>query len=968
MYVFAMGCSMNIDDRNKIQDRFQYILNMRPVLNKQALFSDTTQDYVTPAEPRFKEKVTVRFRTAKNNVDAVYLISGEKSFEMNKTESDALFDYYSCVITMDQKIFGYYFKIIAGKVMCYFNSRGIAKENQDYYNFRLIAGFRTPTWAKGAVMYQIFVDRFYNGDKSNDVLTNEYTYLDGYSEQVTDWDKYPAEMGVREFYGGDLQGVLDKMDYLEDLGIDVIYVNPLFVSPSNHKYDIQDYDYIDPHIGKIVDDEGELLKDGQKENRFATRYINRVTNKKNLEASNELFAKVVKEAHKRGMKVILDGVFNHCGSFNKWLDRERIYEEQEGYEKGAFISEDSPYKDYFRFHKDDCWPYNPSYDGWWGHDTLPKLNYEGSRELTDYIMKVGRKWVSAPYNADGWRLDVAADLGHSPEFNHRFWKEFRKSVKLANPNAVIIAEHYGYSREWLQGDEWDSVMNYDAFMEPVTWFLTGMQKHSDDYREDLLGNAESFWGAMTHHGTNFTNSSLQVSMNELSNHDHSRFLTRTNKKVGRLHTLGSKAAEEGINKAVFREAVVMQMTWPGAPTIYYGDEAGVCGFTDPDNRRTYPWGHEDRELIEFHKQMIRVHKLNTVLLTGSLMNLGEDYNYVAYGRFDKEEQIVVVVNNNNHEIEKEVATWRIGVPKNASMQRIAFTDQNGFSFNTVTIKAEDGKIKVKLPAESACVFKAIISESGLKRTPVSDENMIDKVYPETTKEADAAKSKGEDKSESKAKKADVAEPVKEEKQDKKSIEKADSGKAEETKAESKKENAKAEGTKTDSAKEGAKAEVSKSENKADSTKADTKQDGAKTEAKADSSKDSSKAEAKTDAKQDNAKAEAKADSKTESAKADSDKKDAKDAAKDKSEKKSDDSKDKAAVKDSVKAEADAKKDKTSDKPKEEVKAEAAGKEKSKEAAKAEPEEKQPKKSAWEVAEEVLGKPEDNKKSWFPFFK
>ena len=967
MYVFAMGCSMNIDDRNKIQDRFQYILNMRPVLNKQALFSDTTQDYVTPAEPRFKEKVTVRFRTAKNNVDAVYLISGEKSFEMNKTESDALFDYYSCVITMDQKIFGYYFKIIAGKVVCYFNSRGIAKENQDYYNFRLIAGFRTPTWAKGAVMYQIFVDRFYNGDKSNDVLTNEYTYLDGYSEQVTDWDKYPAEMGVREFYGGDLQGVLDKMDYLEDLGIDVIYFNPLFVSPSNHKYDIQDYDYIDPHIGKIVDDEGELLKDGQKENRFATRYINRVTNKKNLEASNELFAKVVKEAHKRGMKVILDGVFNHCGSFNKWLDRERIYEEQEGYEKGAFISEDSPYKDYFRFHKDDCWPYNPSYDGWWGHDTLPKLNYEGSRELTDYIMKVGRKWVSAPYNADGWRLDVAADLGHSPEFNHRFWKEFRKSVKLANPNAVIIAEHYGYSREWLQGDEWDSVMNYDAFMEPVTWFLTGMQKHSDDYREDLLGNAESFWGAMTHHGTNFTNSSLQVSMNELSNHDHSRFLTRTNKKVGRLHTLGSKAAEEGINKAVFREAVVMQMTWPGAPTIYYGDEAGVCGFTDPDNRRTYPWGHEDRELIEFHKQMIRVHKLNTVLLTGSLMNLGEDYNYIAYGRFDKEEQIVVVVNNNDHEIEKEVATWRIGVPKNASMQRIAFTDQNGFSFNTVTIKAEDGKIKVKLPAESACVFKAIISESGLKRTPVSDENMIDKVYPETTREADAAKSKGEDKSESKAKKADVAEPAKEEKQDKKSIEKADSGKAEETKAESKKDNAKAEGTKTDSAKEGAKAEVSKSENKADSTKADTKQDGAKTEAKTDAKQDNAKAETKSDAKE-GSKAEAKADSKTESAKADSEKKEAKDAAKDKSEKKSDDAKDKVAAKDSVKTEADAKKDKASDKPKEEVKAEAAGKEKSKEAAKAEPEEKQPKKSAWEVAEEVLGKPEDNKKSWFPFFK
>ena len=950
---------MNIEDRNKIQDRFQYILNMRPVLNKQALFSDTTQDYVTPAEPRFKEKVTVRFRTAKNNVDAVFLISGSKSVEMVKTEVDAMFDYYSCVITMDEKIFGYCFQIIAGKVMCYYNSRGISKDVQEYYNFRLIAGFRTPTWAKGAVMYQIFVDRFYNGDKSNDVLTNEYTYLDGYSEQVTDWGKYPAQMGVREFYGGDLQGVLDKMDYLEDLGIDVIYFNPLFVSPSNHKYDIQDYDYIDPHIGKIVDDEGELLKDGQKENRFATRYINRVTNKKNLEASNELFAKVVKEAHKRGIKVILDGVFNHCGSFNKWLDRERIYEEQEGYEKGAFISEDSPYKDYFRFHKDDCWPYNPSYDGWWGHDTLPKLNYEGSRELTDYIMKIGRKWVSAPYNADGWRLDVAADLGHSPEFNHRFWKEFRKSVKLANPNAVIIAEHYGYSREWLQGDEWDSVMNYDAFMEPVTWFLTGMQKHSDDYREDLLGNAESFWGAMTHHGTNFTNSSLQVSMNELSNHDHSRFLTRTNKKVGRLHTLGSKAAEEGINKAVFREAVVMQMTWPGAPTIYYGDEAGVCGFTDPDNRRTYPWGHEDRELIEFHKQMIRVHKLNGVLLTGSLMNLGEDYNYVAYGRFDKEEQIVVMVNNNDHEIEKEVSTWRIGVPKNAQMQRIAFTDQNGFSFNTVTIRAEDGKIKVKLPAESACVFKAIISENGLKRTPVSDENMVDKQYPEKAKEAESPKSKTEEakkdipeKAESKVKKAE-AETIKEEKPDKKSEKTENKEVAAKAESDAKKESSKAEGAKAESKSE-SKAEDSKSDNKTEGTKSDSKSESKSENAKADAAKSEGKADSKADSKAESSKSGNKAEGtksegKSENAKSEGAKSEAKSDNKSgeaKAEEKAAKSETKSDGKaDGVKADSD-KKDK------------AAAKE----------EETKPKKSAWEVAEEVLGKPEDNKKSWFPFFK
>lgn len=704
---------MDISQRLKSEEQFHYIMTMRPSLNKQALFTDTTSDYVSPAEPRPRDKVTIKFRTAKNNVDMVVLISGEKSICMDKTETDDVFDYYSCSVVLTDKVFNYYFQIKLGKSVCFYNAKGISKDVQEYYNFRVIPGFRTPGWAKGAVIYQIFVDRFYNGDHSNDVLNREYVYLNDYTEQVTDWDKYPAQMGVREFYGGDLQGVLDKMDYLEDLGIDVIYFNPLFVSPSNHKYDIQDYDYIDPHIGKIVDDEGELLKDGQKENRYASRYINRVANKKNLEASNELFAQVVEEAHKRGMKVILDGVFNHCGSFNKWLDRERIYEEKEGYEKGAFISNESPYRDYFQFNKQDCWPYNPSYDGWWGHDTLPKLNYEGSRELTDYIMKIGRKWVSAPYNADGWRLDVAADLGHSPEFNHRFWKEFRKSVKLANPNAIIIAEHYGSSRDWLMGDEWDTVMNYDAFMEPITWFLTGMQKHSDDYREDLLGNAESFWGAMNHHGTNFSNSSLQTSMNELSNHDHSRFLTRTNRKVGRMHTLGCQAANEGVNKAVFREAVVMQMTWPGAPTIYYGDEAGACGFTDPDNRRTYPWGHEDKELIDFHKKMIRIHKLYSPLLTGSLMNLGQDYNYIAYGRFNKEEQIVVLINNNDHEIEKEVNVWQIGVKFRTRLERVIMTSREGYTLESLMIPVEKGKIKLTLPAESAIVLKSLPETSDL---------------------------------------------------------------------------------------------------------------------------------------------------------------------------------------------------------------------------------------------------------------
>ena len=695
---------MDINQYLKAEQNYQYVVGMRPVFNKKALFTDTTENFISPAEPGPYSEVTIKFRTYKDNIDKIFFVNKGEKYLMFKSESDKYFDYYSHTEQLDNVKLSYYFEIYAGKISCFYDTRGVVKDVNPYYHFQIIPGFKTPDWAKGAVFYQIFTDRFYNGDPSNDVLTNEYQYIGEGTVKVEDWNKYPASMGVREFYGGDLQGVMDKLDYLQDLGVDVIYFNPLFVSPSNHKYDIQDYDYIDPHFGKIVNESGDVLQSGQQPNQFATKYINRVSNKENLEASNELFARLVKEAHRRGMKVILDGVFNHCGSFNKWMDRERIYEGVEGYEKGAYISQDSPYNKYFRFN-DSRWPYNGAYDGWWGNDTLPKLNYEESRELANYIIDIGKKWVSPPYNADGWRLDVAADLGHSAEFNHRFWKDFRKAVKTANPDALILAEHYGSPKDWLQGDEWDTVMNYDAFMEPVTWFLTGMEKHSDDYREDLKGNADSFREAMMHHSASFTNPSFQVAMNELSNHDHSRFLTRTNHKVGRTNTLGPEAAGEGINKAVFREAVVMQMTWPGAPTVYYGDEAGLCGFTDPDNRRTYPWGNEDKELIEFHKEIIKIHKRNKEFLTGSIKFIEADYNIIGYGRFIKEQQSVILINNNSYEITRNVNVFQLGIPKECILKSLMLTTAEGFSTQLKEYTVLSGKVEITLPATSAIILQ-----------------------------------------------------------------------------------------------------------------------------------------------------------------------------------------------------------------------------------------------------------------------
>lgn len=421
-----------------------------------------------------------------------------------------------------------------------------------------------------------FCRSFHRGSHANDVESYEYVYLGRPVHRVEEWGENPASMDVGRFYGGDLQGVWDKLDYLQDLGVEVIYFNPLFVSPSNHKYDTQDYDHIDPHFGVIVKDGGELVEESATDNEKASRYRIRSASHENLEASDAFFARFMEEIHKRGMRVIIDGVFNHCGSFNKWLDREKIYAKQGEYEPGAYVSGDSPYRSFFGFSQEDAWPDNGYYDGWWGHDTLPKLNYEQSPKLYQYILDIACKWVSAPYFVDGWRLDVAADLGHSSEFNHQFWREFRRRVKEANPNAIIMAEHYGDPSSWLKGDQWDTVMNYDAFMEPVSWFLTGLEKHSDEYNDVLYGNGESFFHSMFYHMSRMQTSSLMVAMNQLSNHDHSRFLTRTNHMVGRIASKGSEAAGKDVNYGIMREAIMIQMTWPGAPTLYYGDEAGFA--------------------------------------------------------------------------------------------------------------------------------------------------------------------------------------------------------------------------------------------------------------------------------------------------------------------------------------------------------------------------------------------------------
>ena len=620
-------------------------------INRDALFCDETEDYRCPSEADAGEVVTFYFRTEKNGADAVVLLEYDpetgallQEWQMKRLsweccagsvgngadtnrgidgsgmadKSDSRFDYYSCALTLGTKTFSYVFQVTWGENVCLYNRIGLT-EDAAAHPFRLIPGFHVPEWSKGALMYQIYVDRFCNGDPTNDTETNEYIYLKKPVTRVTDWKEPISTLDVGRFYGGDLQGVLDKLDYLKSLKIEAIYLNPVFVSPSNHKYDCQDYDHIDPHYGVILEDADGLVCPEDTDNDRAHKYMTRTADEQNLEASDAFFARLIEEAHKRGIRVLVDGVFNHCGSFNKWLDAELLYQHAGGYPQGAYVSEDSPYRYFFQFHNENAWPFNDSYDGWWGHATLPKLNYEESPELYQYILGIAKKWVSAPFGADGWRLDVAADLGRSAGMNHQFWRDFRAAVKEANPEAVMIAEHYGSPYDWLKGDQWDTVMNYPFYLNMID-LLADEKIHVSQFVQNL-GYLKG----------RLNKKCYPLMWNLIDSHDTARFLHLCNGNKKKQHL-----------------AAAFQLLLPGMPMIYYGDEFAMPGANDPDCRRGMYWDEEyqDKEMYEWYKQLLWIRKKHACISEGELIGAitKDEEGTIVLIRKNVEETIALIFN------------------------------------------------------------------------------------------------------------------------------------------------------------------------------------------------------------------------------------------------------------------------------------------------------------------------------------
>ncbi len=463
------------------------------------------------------------------------------------------FTYYRTVIPASYGLLCYRFELEDGDARLWYSSAGVSRDEpgaNDWFELDLtgFSVFQTPEWVKDAVFYQVFPDRFANGDPANDPFA------------VRSWGGTPT---TGNFFGGDFQGVIDNIPYLEELGITAIWFNPIFEAPSNHKYDTSDYKTIDPSFGSL-----------------------------------DKFKEMLSALHAAGIKVILDGVFNHTG-YNFWAFQDIV-------KKGR----DSRYVDWYHIHD---FPIQrspkPNYEAWWGFPDLPQLNMENP-EVRRYILDVVTYWMEL--GIDGWRLDVPNEIGHF------FWREFREHVKGINPDAYIVGEIWHNGSAWLQGDQFDAVMNYVFRDVVLDFFARKTCKASDLVRRLESARAD------------YPDVASMALLNLLGSHDTERVCT----------------AFRG-NKTRMIPAIVFQMTYPGAPIVYYGDEVGMRGSKDPGCRGTMIWDEpeQDRELLKLYKGLIRLRKSNIALRRGNMRWLLADdpTRTLAFSRVYGGQVVVVAV-------------------------------------------------------------------------------------------------------------------------------------------------------------------------------------------------------------------------------------------------------------------------------------------------------------------------------------
>ncbi|MFO0890511.1 MAG: glycoside hydrolase family 13 protein [Isosphaeraceae bacterium] len=426
----------------------------------------------------------------------------------------------------------------------------------------------TPGWVRDAIFYQIFPDRF-----ARSVGVAKPRHLD-------DWGAPPTYHG---YQGGDLVGVAEKLDYLQDLGINAIYFTPVFQSASNHRYHTHDYEKVDPMLG-----------------------------------GNAALRRLVDQAHDRGIRVVLDGVFNHASR---------------GFFQFHDIMENGPnsaYQDWFHVKEFPLNAYDPekrpNYGAWWGLPALPKFN-TGCPQVREFLWGIGRRWIE--FGIDGWRLDVPNEID-----DDSFWQEFRRRVKDANPEAYIVGEVWSDAQRWLKGDMWDAVMNYQFTRACIAYFI-GESLEEDDLKKTSLypagpSGAEAFARNIERLMGLYAPSITAVMLNLLDSHDMARFLSLARK-----------------DRSALELATTFQMTYPGAPSIYYGDEVGMSGGHDPANRGAFPWHRPegwDTDLLHEFQRLIALRKARPALRRGSFRVIHAAGDQFVHARQLSDETVLAAFN------------------------------------------------------------------------------------------------------------------------------------------------------------------------------------------------------------------------------------------------------------------------------------------------------------------------------------
>lgn len=484
----------------------------------------------------------------------------------------------------------YRFYLLTSEGNWWFTAAGMLRYTPiDASDFKILIHYQAPNWVHDAVFYQIFPDRFADGDPTSNVRTGEYLCY-GKPVIARPWGERPrphSESGAVEFFGGDLQGIIQQLDYIEELGASALYLTPIFTSPSNHKYDVENYKQVDPHFG-----------------------------------GNDALIALRQALDERGMRLMLDMVPNHCGVTNPWF-------------LAAQAHPSAPTAEFFTFY------HNPNeYESWLGLRSLPKLNYRSQRlrEMMyageDAIM---RYWLRPPFRIDGWRLDVANMLARQGEsqLEHKVGRGIRRAIKQEAPHTYLIGENFFDGTPQLQGDELDAIMNYRGFSLPLLSWLVGFDASDPSHAartnshplptEALAAQWQAFMSAIP----------WQIAtqqFNLLGSHDTPRVQT----VVGEDETLA-------------RLAATLLFTFPGVPSVYYGDEIGLPGGRDPDCRRCMIWDQKQWNVSrrEFYQTLTQLRRTSPALRWGGYQLLYADHDTLAFQREALEERLIVVARRKN---------------------------------------------------------------------------------------------------------------------------------------------------------------------------------------------------------------------------------------------------------------------------------------------------------------------------------